>query len=188
MSNNPELLEKLVSLLQDAEDFDCPICICPPTDVVITCCAHIFCRACIIKTLKQTKANCPMCRHPLSESQLYTAPPSAESSDNSNTSSSSPKVSSKVSLLLKLLSENGGVKSVVFSQFRKMLLLLEGPLKAAGIKTLRLDGTMSPKKRGLVIEEFSVYENDSPTVLLASLKASGTGMKLSFFFFLFFFK
>lgn len=176
MSNNPELLEKLLSLLQDTEDFDCPICITPPTDVVITCCSHIFCRGCIMKTLKLAKANCPMCRHPLSESQLYSAPPQAESSDNTNASSSSPKASSKVSALLKLLSDNRGVKSVVFSQFRKMLLLLEGPLNAAGFKTLRLDGTMSSKRRTQVIQDFDVCGDDSPTVLLASLKASGTGM------------
>ncbi|XP_021744696.1 putative SWI/SNF-related matrix-associated actin-dependent regulator of chromatin subfamily A member 3-like 1 isoform X2 [Chenopodium quinoa] len=178
VSNNPELLEKLVSLLQDAEDFDCPICISPPADIIITSCAHIFCRACIVKTLKLTKTNCPMCRHPLSESELYSAPPPAELSDDNNTSSS-PKASSKVSALLKLLLENRGVKSVVFSQFRKMLLLLEEPLKAAGIKTLRLDGSMSAKERGLVIQEFGVSEIDSPTVLLASLKASGTGINLT---------
>ncbi|KAL2895836.1 putative SWI/SNF-related matrix-associated actin-dependent regulator of chromatin subfamily A member 3-like 1 [Bienertia sinuspersici] len=179
VSSNPDLFEKLVTLLQDNEDFDCPICISPPSDVVITRCAHIFCRGCIIKTLKHAKANCPMCRQPLSESELYSAPPPAESSDNTSTSSSSPKASSKVSVLVKLLSENRGVKSVVFSQFRKMLLLLEEPLKAAGFKTLRLDGTMSAKKRKQVIHDFGGCGDDSPTILLASLKASGTGINLT---------
>lgn len=60
-----------------------------------------------------------------------------------------------------------------------MLLLLEVPLKAAGFKTLRLDGTMNAKRRAQVIEEFSVSGPDSPTVLLASLKASGTGINLT---------
>ncbi|KAH9616717.1 hypothetical protein KSS87_005918 [Heliosperma pusillum] len=178
VSNNPELLEKMMLLLQDSEDFDCPICISPPTDAVITCCAHIYCRSCIIKTLKRTKPSCPMCRHPLSESDLFTAPPS----ENSTTGTSS-KLSSKVSVLLKLLSESkdksGVAKSVVFSQFRKMLLLLEEPLNAAGFKTLRLDGTMSAKKRAQVIETFHTSESSSPIVLLASLKASGTGINLT---------
>lgn len=182
VSKNPELLEKMVSLLQDGDDFDCPICISPPTDVVITCCAHLFCRACIIKTLKRTKPSCPMCRHPLSESDLYSAPPTEASSDVGSGAPSS-QLSSKVSVLLKLLSESkaqkGTVKSVVFSQFRKMLVLLEEPLKAAGFKTLRLDGTMNAKKRAQVIEEFSVSEPNSPTILLASLKASGTGINLT---------
>ncbi|KAL9237912.1 hypothetical protein vseg_012405 [Gypsophila vaccaria] len=178
LSNNPELLGKMMSLLQDAEDFDCPICISPPTDVIITCCAHVFCRSCIIKTLKRTKANCPMCRHPLSESDLYTAPTSENTAGSSST-----KISSKVSVLLKLLSESkdksGQVKSVVFSQFCKMLLLLEEPLKAAGFKTLRIDGSMTAKKRAQVIETFGSSELDSPTILLASLKASGTGINLT---------
>ncbi|VFQ85734.1 unnamed protein product [Cuscuta campestris] len=179
VSNNPKLLEKMMSLLQDAEDFDCPICISPPTDVVITCCAHIFCRSCITRTLKRTKENCPMCRRPLSLSDLYSAPPPTETTPGV----SSLKLSSKVSVLLKLLSEskekNGAVKSVVFSQFRKMLLLLEEPLKSAGFNTLRLDGTMSAKKRAQVIEAFSDSKSDTPTVLLASLKASGTGINLT---------
>ncbi|GAB2221670.1 hypothetical protein Droror1_Dr00012855 [Drosera rotundifolia] len=184
VSNNPELLQKMVALLQDGEDFDCPICISPPTDIVITCCAHIFCRVCIMKTIKRTKPSCPMCRHPLSESDLYAAPPQNTESDPGGSSSSQTKsTSSKVSALLRILTEvkarNQSTKSVIFSQFQKMLLLLEEPLKASGFKTLRLDGSMNAKKRAQVIEEFSTSGPDSPTILLASLKASGTGINLT---------
>lgn len=181
VSNNPELLKKLVAVLQDGEDFDCPICISPPTDIVITCCAHIFCRLCILKTLKRTKPRCPLCRHSLSESDLFSSP--AESSDEDKPTITSSSTSSKVSSLLKLLSasrdENPKTKSIVFSQFRKMLILLEEPLKKAGFKTLRLDGSMNAKRRAQVIQEFGVSEADGPTILLASLKASGTGINLT---------
>ncbi|KAL6997704.1 RING-type E3 ubiquitin transferase [Sarracenia purpurea var. burkii] len=181
VSNNPELLKKMVSLLQDGEDLDCPICISPPSDIVITCCAHIFCRSCILKTLKRTRPCCPLCRHPLSESDLFSSPPDSFDTDDSKVSSSN--MSSKVSALLKLLSalraENPNTKSVVFSQFRKMLMLLEEPLKAAGFKVLRLDGTMNAKRRARVIQEFEVPAPDGPTVLLASLKASGAGINLT---------
>lgn len=181
VSNNPELLTKLVSLLQDGEDLDCPICIAPPTDIVITCCAHIFCRSCILKTLKRTKPCCPMCRHPLSESDLFSSPPEPSDTDNSKISESI--TSSKVSALLKLLSasrdQNPSTKSVVFSQFRKMLILLEEPLKAAGFKILRLDGSMNAKRRAQTIQEFGLLTPDGPTVLLASLKASGVGINLT---------
>uniref|UniRef100_A0A5B7BKV5 SWI/SNF-related matrix-associated actin-dependent regulator of chromatin subfamily A member 3-like 1 n=1 Tax=Davidia involucrata TaxID=16924 RepID=A0A5B7BKV5_DAVIN len=181
VSNNPELLKKMVSVLQDGEDFDCPICISPPTDIVITCCAHIFCRSCILKTLKRTKPCCPLCRRPLSESDLFSSPP--ESSDTDNTRVSSSNTSSKVSALLKLLSasrdQNPARKSVVFSQFRKMLVLLEEPLKEAGFKILRLDGSMNAKRRAQVIADFGVPAPEGPTVLLASLKASGAGINLT---------
>lgn len=180
VKNNPTLLEKLLSVLQDGEDFDCPICISPPTNTVITCCAHIFCRACILKTLKRTKPCCPLCRHSLSESDLFKAPPE---SSNATTRDSSLSKSSKVDALLKLLSasrdQSPSTKSVIFSQFRKMLLLLEQPLIAAGFKVLRLDGSMSAKRRAQVIKEFGVPAPEGPTILLASLKASGAGINLT---------
>lgn len=182
VSNNPELLKKLVAVLQDGEDFDCPICISPCTDLIITCCAHIYCRACILKTLQNSKRNCPLCRRPLTESDLFSAP--TESSENSKVENCSESISSaKVSALLKLLlaakDQKLTSKSVVYSQFRKMLLLLEEPLRAAGFKILRLDGSMNAKRRSRVIEEFGAHEQSTATVLLASLKASGAGINLT---------
>ncbi|KAL4587352.1 hypothetical protein LXL04_000221 [Taraxacum kok-saghyz] len=174
-SNNPELLKKLVLLLQDSEDLDCPICLSPPSELIITSCAHIFCKTCIIRTLNHSRALCPLCRNPLTDSDLFSPPPEI---NKPPTPVSKP--SSKVSALLKLLeasrTENPTVKSVVFSQFRKLLILLEEPLKSAGFKILRLDGAMSAKKRADVIREFG---GAGPTVLLASLKASGTGINLT---------
>ncbi|KAL7134254.1 hypothetical protein ABFS83_11G014300 [Erythranthe nasuta] len=182
VANNPTLLQKLLLVLQDGEDFDCPICICPPTDIIITCCAHIFCESCILKTIKRTKPCCPMCRHPLSESDLFKAPP--ESSHSSTTEKgSSARLSSKVTALLKLLSAareaRPSSKSVIFSQFRKMLLLLEEPLKEAGFNVIRLDGSMNAKKRAQVIKDFGVPAPVGPTILLASLKASNSGINLT---------
>lgn len=60
-----------------------------------------------------------------------------------------------------------------------MLILLEEPLSAAGFKVLRLDGSMNARKRGQVIEEFKISGPDGPTILLASLKASGCGINLT---------
>ncbi|KAK1393591.1 putative SWI/SNF-related matrix-associated actin-dependent regulator of chromatin subfamily A member 3-like 1 [Heracleum sosnowskyi] len=179
VSNNPELLKKLVAMLDDGEDFDCPICISTPTNIVITRCAHIYCKSCILKTLKRAKPRCPLCRHQLLESDLFSPP--QEVSENAEVVSSSK--SSKTSALLKLLSasrdQDPTAKSVIFSQFRKMLILLEEPLKNAGFKVLRLDGSMNAKKRSQVIKDFGVPAPGGPTVLLASLKASGTGVNLA---------
>ncbi|XP_074379058.1 putative SWI/SNF-related matrix-associated actin-dependent regulator of chromatin subfamily A member 3-like 1 isoform X2 [Apium graveolens] len=179
VSNNPELLNKIIAMLEDGEDFVCPICISTPTNIVITRCAHIYCKSCILKTLKRAKPRCPLCRHELSESDLFSPP--QEVSDNAEVVSSSK--SSKISALLNLLSasrdQDPTEKSVIFSQFRKMLILLEEPLKNAGFKVLRLDGSMNAKKRSQVIKDFGVPAPGGPTVLLASLKASGTGVNLA---------
>ncbi|XP_065853567.1 putative SWI/SNF-related matrix-associated actin-dependent regulator of chromatin subfamily A member 3-like 1 [Euphorbia lathyris] len=182
LSKNPELLEKMVAVLQDGEDLDCPICMCVPTDTVITSCAHIFCRQCILKTIQRVKSCCPLCRRTLSTSDLFSAPPESSQSDNKETFSSR-NISSKVTHLLKLLTEardrNPNKKSVIFSQFQKMLILLEEPLKAAGFKILRLDGSMNAKKRAQVIKEFVVAAPEGPMLLLASLRASGAGINLA---------
>ncbi|KAG6421617.1 hypothetical protein SASPL_118174 [Salvia splendens] len=180
VTNNPKLLQKLLSVLQDGEDFDCPICISQPMDIIITCCAHIFCELCILKTIKRSKPCCPMCRHPLSESDLFKAPPESQTTSTDGPSSSP---SSKVTALLKLLTVSRDAspssKSIVFSQFRKMLLLLEEPLKQAGFKVIRLDGSMHAKKRSQVIKDFGVPAPEGPTIMLASLKASNAGINLT---------
>ncbi|KAL6272440.1 hypothetical protein ACE6H2_023132 [Prunus campanulata] len=182
VTKNPELLKKMLEVLQDGEDLDCPICIDPPIDVVITCCAHIFCRACILKSFVRTKRrSCPLCRGPVSESELYSAPQTPSESDNMV--SSKTTLSSKGSSLLKLLvasrDQNALTKSVVFSQFPKMLIYIQEHLKAVGFKTLRLDSSMGADRRARVIRDFRVTGQDVPTILLASLRASGMGINLT---------
>ncbi|KAJ0266374.1 putative SWI/SNF-related matrix-associated actin-dependent regulator of chromatin subfamily A member 3-like 1 [Hirschfeldia incana] len=186
VTDRPELLQKLVAILQDGEDFDCPICISPPTDIIITRCAHIFCRSCILQTLQRTKPSCPLCRGSLTQADLFNAPPPPPPSDTQDNdggdakpSTKSSKVTALLSLLMASKQENPNTKSVVFSQFRKMLLLLETPLKAAGFTVLRLDGAMTVKKRTQVIGDFGKPELTGPVVLLASLKACGAGINLT---------
>ncbi|KAL3639670.1 hypothetical protein CASFOL_014638 [Castilleja foliolosa] len=177
VKNNPTLLQKMVSVLQDSEDFHCPICISPPMDIVITCCAHMFCMSCILKTL-QTKPNCPMCRHHLSASDLFKA--LFEPSRTLGAKNSSSSVSSKVDYLIKLLTSSRDAKpsskSVIFSQFREMLLMLEEPFKELGFNVIQL---MSQTRRANVFKEFNVPAPEGPTILLASLKALNVGINLT---------
>ncbi|CAL5061353.1 unnamed protein product [Urochloa decumbens] len=184
VSKTPELLKKLASLVDDGDDFDCPICLSPPTKTVITSCTHIYCQTCILKILKSSSSRCPICRRSLSKEDLFLAPEVKHSDeDGSGNTESDRPLSSKVQTLLKLLktsqNEDPSSKSVVFSQFKKMLILLEAPLKNAGFNILRLDGSMSLRKRLQVIKQFAHGGPDSPTVLLASLKAAGAGVNLT---------
>ncbi|CAN6206263.1 unnamed protein product [Urochloa humidicola] len=184
VSQNPELLKKLASLVDDGDDFDCPICLSPPTKTVITSCTHIYCQTCIMKILKSSSSRCPICRRSLSKEDLFLAPEvkHSDEDESGNTESDRP-LSSKVQTLLTLLktsqNKDPSSKSVVFSQFKQMLILLEAPLKNAGFNILRLDGSMSLRKRLQVIKQFAHGGHDSPTVLLASLKAAGAGVNLT---------
>ncbi|KAI3934429.1 hypothetical protein MKW98_002936 [Papaver atlanticum] len=187
VSKNPELLQKMVSVLQDGDSFDCPICISPLVEPTITCCAHMFCKKCILKALLKKKSCCPLCRHHLSESDLFSAssdkPCNEDENNNADILSSgiNGNCSSKVSTLLNLLvssrNENHLAKSVVFSQFGNMLSLLEKPLKAAGFESLKLNGWMSSERRDDIIKIFK--NSNSSMVLLVDLKALGSGVHLT---------
>lgn len=180
-SKHPELLRKMIDGLQDGEDIVCTVCLDPPTDATITICEHIFCKKCICHHLQQkvTEQTCPNCRRPISFPDLFSAPP--ESSDPENPEKLSRTIPSKVSALIKLLKESRVVnsisKSVVFSLFDKMLALMEEPLEDAGFNTLRLDASTDEIRQAEIIKEFGSAGAD--TVLLASLKTSGTGINLT---------
>ncbi|MFO0740982.1 MAG: DEAD/DEAH box helicase [Labilithrix sp.] len=85
--------------------------------------------------------------------------------------------SSKVEALLDALEDAAadGHKALVFSQWTSLLDLVEPHLQNANIRFTRLDG--STKDRGAVVDAFQ--DPGGPPVLLASLKAGGTGLNLT---------
>lgn len=89
----------------------------------------------------------------------------------------SAEISSKVACLLESLETAAadGHKALVFSQWTSFLDLIEPHMKSAGIDFLRLDG--STRDRAGVVKGFQ--SDDGPPVLLASLKAGGTGLNLT---------
>jgi superfamily II DNA or RNA helicase len=68
-----------------------------------------------------------------------------------------------------------GHKALVFSQWTSMLDLIEPHLNNANIPFIRLDGSTSDRQG--VVKTFQA--DDGPPVLLASLKAGGTGLNLT---------
>lgn len=182
LSSSPELLQKLLSVLQSGDDFDCPICLSPPTSAVITKCSHVFCRKCIEKTLMQDKEKCPMCRVTLTNADLYVAPPVGETPETvepeAQQKKSSAKITALIELLLKARENDPSEKSVVFSQFSGMLNLVQVPLEAAGFKFVRIDGSMTLKKREKALRSFQSGDPSGPSVFLLSLKAAGVGLNL----------
>ena len=86
------------------------------------------------------------------------------------------KQSAKLDLLLELLDEllAEGRRVLVFSQFTKMLGLIEAEMKARKIKYTKLTG--QTRKRDEAIERF---KSGAADVFLISLKAGGVGLNLT---------
>ncbi|MGR3973606.1 MAG: DEAD/DEAH box helicase [Candidatus Rhabdochlamydia sp.] len=84
--------------------------------------------------------------------------------------------SSKYEMLLELLQTliEGKHKTVIFSQYTKMLQLMRDDLEKRGIRFVYLDG--SSKNRLDIVKQFN--EDDSLSVFLVSLRAGGTGLNL----------
>ncbi|KAI8924726.1 SNF2 family N-terminal domain-containing protein [Entophlyctis helioformis] len=69
------------------------------------------------------------------------------------------------------------VKSVVFSQWREMLNMLERPLRDHGFGYAKLDGTMNRQQRLTSLQAFKT--DPHTTVLIVSLKTGGVGLNLT---------
>jgi SNF2 family DNA or RNA helicase len=85
--------------------------------------------------------------------------------------------SSKMTRLLESLEEvlEEGQKAILFSQWTSLLDKVEPELAARGVQWVRLDG--STVDRASVVKRFQ--DPSGPPLLLASLKAGGTGLNLT---------
>ena len=85
--------------------------------------------------------------------------------------------SGKLDMLLDVLpcSLEAGHRALVFSQFTRMLKILQRRLEAVGISCMYLDGETPPKRRVEMVQQFNAGEGQ---VFLISLKAGGSGLNL----------
>ncbi|XP_017158142.1 helicase-like transcription factor isoform X1 [Poecilia reticulata] len=177
------LMEKMRLVLASGSDEECSVCLDSIRMPVITHCAHVYCRPCIAQVINsEQKARCPLCRSEIKTSELVEFPPE-EMEDEKSVESDRWRTSSKVQALmgnlLRLRSEDVGLKCLVVSQFTRFLTVLQTPLREHGFSFVRLDGTMSQKKRTRIIQEFQSSATDSPRIMLLSLKAGGVGLNLT---------
>ncbi|OLL24867.1 putative ATP-dependent helicase [Neolecta irregularis DAH-3] len=89
----------------------------------------------------------------------------------------SAKVEKTMDILRATRKKNHRTKTLIFSQFTTLLDILEYPLREAGIKFGRYDGSLSANARNEAIVSFQ--DNPNITVLLVSLKAGNVGLNLT---------
>ncbi|XP_018424390.1 PREDICTED: helicase-like transcription factor [Nanorana parkeri] len=188
-STRDELQEKLVNkiklVLSSGSDEECSICLDSLNMPVITRCAHVFCKECICQVIysKQSNAQCPMCRGEVRLEHLLECPDEESDLSDSQKKDQIWMSSSKINALMHALTEQRNtdrhVKSIIVSQFTSFLSLIETALRESGFTFTRLDGSMNQKKRTEAIQSFQSSHNDSPTIMLLSLKAGGVGLNLT---------
>ena len=84
---------------------------------------------------------------------------------------------SKLEILINIIKQEKDRKILVFSQFTKVLKIIEQRLNNESISYSYLDGKTEAKDRIKLVEEFN--SSDTKRVFLISLKAGGTGLNLT---------
>lgn len=173
---NRKALQDMLQLSIDSQE-DCPVCLEPLHDPVITACAHSFGYSCIEKVI-ETQHRCPMCRAEPIEVDKLVHPAvelgeSAEADIDINTSSS------KIEALIKILTasrQKEGSKVVIFSQWTSFLNIVEHQLQEKGWKYTRIDGKMRASQRDAAMTAL----NDDPQcrIMLACLAVCSVGLNL----------
>ncbi len=108
---------QLELIAQEAEEEqECPICMEPMSDSIITQCAHIFCRDCINKIFATTsQPHCPTCRLDMPKKSIMTVPRKNRFTTDVHANWRS---SAKINMLIQTVQGLDGQKCVIFSQCR----------------------------------------------------------------------
>ncbi|KAL9020661.1 MAG: hypothetical protein Q9185_002109 [Variospora sp. 1 TL-2023] len=173
---NRKALQEMLQLSIDSHE-DCPICLEPLHDPVITACAHTFGYSCIEKVI-ETQHRCPMCRaEPLKVESLVR--PAVDLGENAPSEIDIDTSSSKVEALIKILKASRrkeGSKVVIFSQWTSFLNIIEHQLQEKGWKYARIDGSMRAGQRDAAMT--ALAEEPDCRIMLASLAVCSVGLNL----------
>ncbi|KAH0657173.1 hypothetical protein KY285_032055 [Solanum tuberosum] len=187
--------KELASGNKEAGDVEqsCVLCQDAVEDPVVTCCRHMFCRACMIYLAEDVwETPCPSCTKPLTfdfsgnkdkgdSSSKPTVKGFRSSSILNKIQLDKFKTSTKIEALKEEISDmferDGSAKGIVFSQFTSFLDLIQYSLNLCGINCVQLVGSMSIAARDAALKR--ITEDSNCKILLMSLKAGGVALNLT---------
>ncbi|KAL7267198.1 hypothetical protein RUND412_010225 [Rhizina undulata] len=188
--------------MQPAGDVEeCAICLDNMESPVMTDCRHVYCRECITNLITRSAQSgnpglCPMCKREVKQAHLKPFRPDQPNrsgewnSDESEAGESenwldnvagqflpSAKTTGMRDQLLEWRENHPDDKVVLFSQFVKMLDIVEKVTDEEGWGVVRYQGSMSLQEREDALHEFRT--NPDVWIMLTSLKAGGVGLNLT---------
>eukprot|EP00397_Hematodinium_sp_SG-2012_P006826 GEMP01006862.1.p1 GENE.GEMP01006862.1~~GEMP01006862.1.p1 ORF type:complete len:986 (-),score=263.97 GEMP01006862.1:661-3618(-) len=171
VEGSAEEQKQVLDRVAQSEISECPVCKEPPTDPVVTPCAHVFCLECAYLAMRRFKGMCPLCRAENSLKVPFRRLEGAKSEDKFTPST-------KMSTVLEMIEEDmsQGRKVLVFSQWTCFLNLLEKMFSEEDIPQRRLDGTQNMDQRRAAASWLEEHKGGG--VLLISLRAGGVGLNL----------
>ncbi|XP_059661087.1 DNA repair protein RAD16 isoform X2 [Cornus florida] len=172
---------------------ECGLCHDPVEDPVVTSCAHIFCKSCLIDySASVGQVSCPSCSKPLTvdfttnfdhgdQNTKTTIKGFKSSSILNRIQLDDFQTSTKIEALREeirfMVERDGSAKGIVFSQFTSFLDLIHYSLRKSGIDCVQLVGSMTMGARDAAITRFT--EDPDCKIFLMSLKAGGVALNLT---------
>lgn len=171
----------------------CGLCHENAEDAVVTACAHVFCKACLIDfSASMGQISCPSCAKLLTvdftgnkenEDQMPKTtvkgfrPSSILNRIRLDDFQTSTKIDGLREEIRFMVERDGSAKGIVFSQFTSFLDLIHYSLQKSGVGCVQLVGSMSMAARDAAIRKFT--EDPDCRIFLMSLKAGGVALNLT---------
>ncbi|XP_057506564.1 LOW QUALITY PROTEIN: DNA repair protein RAD16 [Actinidia eriantha] len=184
-----------IESVADASDDEkeCGLCHDSIEDPVVTSCAHIFCKSCLIDfSASMGRVSCPSCSKPVTVDfslNVDHGEPNAKTTIKGFKSSSilnrirleDFQTSTKIDALREeirfMVERDGSAKGIVFSQFTSFLDLIHYSLQKSGVNCVQLVGSMTMNARDAAISRFT--NDPNCRIFLMSLKAGGVALNLT---------
>ncbi|KAL3509806.1 hypothetical protein ACH5RR_029207 [Cinchona calisaya] len=181
------------SVTDAPSDEVCGLCHEKAEDAVVTSCAHVFCKPCLIDfSASMGQISCPSCTKLLSvdftgnkgnEDQMTKTtikgfrPSSILNRIQLEDFQTSTKIDALREEIRFMVERDGSAKGIVFSQFTSFLDLIHYSLQKSGVNCVQLVGSMSMGARDAAIKRFT--EDPDCRIFLMSLKAGGVALNLT---------
>jgi len=183
-------LEALPQQTQDEDRVDaatrdvCVVCLDAPRDTMLFNCGHVCACASCVDQLKKRDFSCPVCREPIKRVARVNSEGKGSRLGRASILQKIDlrkwRTSTKVEACFNAIDgdrkADPTVKSIIFSQYRTMLDLMEWRLRLGGQRVVKLTGDMPLAERKSVLARFK--SDASIAAILLSLKAGGEGLNL----------
>ncbi|KAK8807049.1 hypothetical protein WA158_003808 [Blastocystis sp. Blastoise] len=167
-------------------NFECPVCLETSSPAMLQC-AHFVCNNCIRRLIKMSSSNssflCPLCRKSTDNNKVVYIhmKEKATFSKSYNIDLDRDYIpSSKIDFICNKIKEykekDNNIKILIYTQWIKMIDILQLALSRCNISTLRFDGSLTQQDREKVLNTFM---NSTINILILSLSAGGVGLNLT---------
>jgi SNF2 family DNA or RNA helicase len=168
----------------DITDENCVICFDTMENPVLTPCGHMFCKECILQSMKY-QSSCPQCRTKLSGEQLYSLEKTKQNKPVEQENPFIKKYGSKLGkliIMIRKLTLDENSKIIVFSQWDNMLSLIGSSLAENGIDNTFIKGNVYARNNAISKFRLGVDSQGkkaNSNVIMLSLENSASGTNLT---------